>query len=475
MSQTPAPSSVWAPSLLLILVFLCSCSDLITVDVDNHPEGKQLRRSFRGDAVAGTFSASDAEVLTVLDLRSSATLESLESMFPNRIRRDGPAFYGEATTQAGVFRGAGSTGAYSYITSPLGDAYHYAESWGRAAKGTEASPHATVRGELIADLLLAWEDRLLVASAAGSADQRRLRLERDLPSLCEFIRVQDQVQWETNGTRTAVINEREAELLETVRLWFLTRGYRGEALQRPMRSDREPTPSEGLSHAALLDMWVETMGLPAAAFAPFADREVFLESWSEFIRSDLARGIIAAWLQRYVAGAPAQAVAAQQVALVTKILGHLDLHRLWGFGWYRSFTIAVVGLETGVQPFRTNGDWVPERKRIAWSIWIPGNDVLRTTCYAEWSKADEVKQVAALGAILVDGQTLAEFNRYFERVDTGTREWWSAAVEDRAAKMRRSSRLMEFLDSAPRASLEAARLVEIVLSASRNTDSGKPR
>lgn len=95
----------------------------------------------------------------------------------------------------------------------------------------------------------------------------------------------------------------------------------------------------------------------------------------------------------------------------------------------------TLSLKTGRQPFQTNGEWEEETQTIDWSLRIEGREVPRghefpKTCFAIWVEPDKTLQTKHFGKVVLDQESLFQFNLWYQGLSPEEAVQWDAFVAD---------------------------------------------
>jgi len=85
-----------------------------------------------------------------------------------------------------------------------------------------------------------------------------------------------------------------------------------------------------------------------------------------------------------------------------------------------------VRLATGVEPGETNGEWDAARAAVTWKgpWWPEGSAALPMACKAAWARADSARQRATFGRVLLTGEALAGYCRWYAALPARRQGEW---------------------------------------------------
>jgi hypothetical protein len=386
------------------------------------PEGLQRKLT-----VYRTSTANDGEKTVAMDgeeLKRVAAAHSQEISAQELLAEKRHTF--ETLITGAMPNDIGGNGSYIRWTTSLGSMTSYVERFRGRDNPAQLVTDRLASVDALIVHLIGWADHEL----AGDPHLPPVRefidgeLRRDLRDLCVYA-------W----LYTAAVGDREKvyeELSVRVGQFLAERDYLTfETLPQLVRKFQSPQ-SEIEILASLRPVLIRKLklpGPPSAKLSKLSESEETLQaSFARYAKTtETYKKLHDSWEQERIENPDleeldATAILADSVmaAFLPSALGTTD--------------DLEIKLMSPLEPFRTNGSWDGEAKRVSWSSPIERADTeikqWPTFAYAIWSEPDHEMQTRIFGRTVLSGETLAEYCFWHQALNQKETEDWGQFLDE---------------------------------------------
>ena len=422
--QVPALHKVlpFALAALALVVTGCPHNQYI---VELKPRGNAIERTlvfYREDGVDTNTGVPNYKTFDVDELTWIVSLYPTQGLSNNGERY---VVRGEFTNE--LPPDVGGTGAYTNVTTSLGEAGFYAERFRGNDDLAGMAERRSKAADQLADLIVGWSQMEL--GQQPGYDKLRQFLDadfrRDLKNFGEY--------WWDARLAGAYKTNAEQEFVVRFGQYLAERGYfkLGEfpGMIRAAKGDDPQVVMRRIQRLVARKMGVPVTATVPASLAFLADETLMEKSFNKYFagtalyRTKLMRW---QWEQDQKPNSDDKPPAPSEVA--GDVVGNLvDLD----FNLFGQPDHLAVRLSLPSSPVDSNGRWDEKLKQVVWETDIAERTNASNVpfcCYASWAQADQEFQKSHFGKVVLTGDELAQYCLWRSSLDKQQSGEWDAFV-----------------------------------------------
>jgi hypothetical protein len=399
------PAAAHFPNKQFLLAALLALSGALLTGCPRNDYTVELKPGTNGVERTLTFYRADGDSNSIPNYQDFPTneLTTITRLYPaGAVKPDGPRYVARGEFSGPLPGDVGGAGAYTNLTTSLGDAGFYVERFrGHDDLATRTSQQFAT-ADKITDLVIGW------ARTEFGRDRGWKNLHRFLDEDVRHDLKNAGLYYQVGATVTLFATNAPDEFFVRFGQYLRERGYFRLADVPQLYA------SDGASALALMQrLTADKMGVPTngpmpKSFAVFAKINALEKSWTNYLaRTDLYRAKLKDWEKKRKAKPDIKKPEPSEAAtdLLEELLEPLNL-----FGGGENDHL-VVKLALDRAPDRSNGRW--RDGQVVWEANLDANRALPVLCYASWSRPAAGFQESHFGKVVLEGDGLTDYCLWF--------------------------------------------------------------
>lgn len=364
-----------------------------------------------------------------------------EAYPPNAVKQEGQRCVATGDFDGTLPNDIGGFGSFTNFPSNLGDAGFYMERFRGNDDFAAQIDQQFQAADQIADLVIGWSK----TEFRHEPGYKKLRqfLDKDFRNDLKNAGLYFWTLRLNNPSDTNAPEEFTARFCQ----YLLERGYLkisdASEINSILNGNDDTAMLYLFRRLAAEKLGVPTSGTSAKPLAVLDDSVAFEQSWNKYLaRTDLYRAKLKEWQQQRIKNPQLKVPEPQSV--MDDLFGSL-----LPFGLGEETDHLTVQLMLPEAPNHTNGKW--QNGQVTWDTDLDPERALPVLCYASWSRPDTNFQTGHFGAVLLNGNNLAQYCLWRSTLtDDQAQEWESfVAGLQPGPDLRKQLRAFQFNTTAP--------------------------